>query len=232
MREIEQARESDALKHENFVEMFTDLQVKQVYADQADVAAGPAGPWVGGTLETKATRTERLLNFLSKIDRHWNRDEMLERARQIYTRVKLAEEAGDAAGAAADLFPAAGEHLQAELDGRKARGLQIEYRNFCVRKVEIILVRNFNDNNQDEFSTRISAHAQVSIRRADGSEARHDDDVAPFVEYWTFGRSAGQWKLKEVLPPARGEGLLQQENLDEGSSGQMMQWYYTKNRAV
>ena len=232
LREIEQTRESDALKADNFVEMFTDQQMRQVYADQAAAAAGPAGPWVGGTLETKATRTERLLNFLSQIDKHWGRDEMLERARQVFTRVKMTEENGDAASVSADLFPDAATHLQAELADWKGRGLSTEYRNFCVRKVEIILVRNFNDNSRDEFTTRISAHAQVIVRRADGTETRHDEDVAAFVEFWTFGWLDGQWKLKEVLPPAAGQRLLQKENTDEGSSGQMMQWYDTKNRAV
>jgi two-component SAPR family response regulator len=36
----------------------------------------------------------------------------------------------------------------------------VEYRNICVRKVDIILVKNFNDNSRDEFTARISAHAQ------------------------------------------------------------------------
>ena len=231
LREIEQTRESGVLKEENFVEMFTDQQVRQVYADEA-ASTGPAGPWVGGTLENKTTRTERLLNFLSQIDRHWKQDEMLERARQVYTRVKMAEESGDAASAAADLFPDAAARLQEELAARQARGLRAEYRNFCVRKAEILLVRNFNDNSRDEFTARISAHAQVIVRRADGSEARHDDDVVAFTETWTFGWLDGQWKFREALPPAEGQRALKEENVDEGSSAQMMQWYYTKNRAV
>ena len=231
LREIEQTRESDVLKNENFVEMFTDQQVRAVYADQASAAAGPVGPWVGGNLESKTTRTERLLNFLSQIDKHWKQDEMIERARQVFTSVKMAEETNETATAAADLFPDVVAHLREELDGRQARGLRTEYRNFCVRKVEIALVRNFNDNSRDEFTARISAHAQVIVRRADGSEARHDADVTVFIEFWTFGWLDGQWKLKEVLPPAAGQNLLQKENADEGSSAQMMQWYYSKNRA-
>lgn len=231
LREIEQTRESDVLKEENFVEMFTDQQVRQVYADAAD-STGPAGPWMGGALENKTTRTERLLNFLSQIDRHWKQDEMLERARQVYTRVKMAEESGDARSAAADLFPDAAARLQAELAARQARGLRTEYRNFCVRKAEILLVRNYNDNSRDEFTARISAHAQVIVRRADGTEERHDADVVAFTETWTFGWLDGQWKFREALPPVQSRRVLEEENVDEGSSAQMMQWYYTKNRAV
>jgi predicted lipid-binding transport protein (Tim44 family) len=231
LREIEQTRESDVLKDENFVEMFTDQQVRQVYAETAAAAAGPAGPWVGGRLETKATRTERLLNFLSQIDSHWQRDAMRERARQVFTAVKMSEEGGETAPVAADLFPEALAQLDGHLLARQAQGIRMEYRNFCIRKVEIVLVRNFNDNTRDEYTTRISWHAQVIVTRADGTETRHDEDVTPYVEFWTFGRRDNAWKLKEVLPAAAGEQAQQQENMDEGASAQMLQWYYTKNRA-
>ena len=47
---------------------------------------------------------------------------------------------------------------------------------------------------------------------------RQDEWVKPFTEYWTFGRLDGQWKLKEILPPARGEEQIGRENVDEDSS--------------
>jgi hypothetical protein len=34
----------------------------------------------------------------------------------------------------------------------------------------------------------------------------------------------GTWKLKEVLPPAGGEKLITEENVDEDSSAGQMQW--------
>ena len=45
LREIEQTRESDVLKEENFFEPFTDHDVGQVYGAAAG-KAGPAGPWL------------------------------------------------------------------------------------------------------------------------------------------------------------------------------------------
>ena len=47
----------------------------------------------------------------------------------------------------------------------------------------------------------------------------------------TFGRLDGEWKLKEVLPPARGEEAMAAENLDEDSSPEQVQWYYRQTRA-
>ncbi len=230
LREIEQSRESDALKDENFVEMLTDEQLKAVYGG-GKPGDGPAGPWLTRIVETKANRTERALNFLSQTDRLWNRQLMLERSREVFLRVCLARQSGESDRVPVDdLYPDVAEHLRAQIESMRRGGTSIEMRNLCVRKAELILFRNRTGKDDDEFVARISAHAQQIVRRAQ-SVFRMDDDVKLFVEYWTFGKSDGKWKLKEVLPPARGESLVSQENIDEESSEAQLQWYYSKNRA-
>ena len=230
LREVEQSRESDKLKEENFVEMFTDKQVEGVYADTAS-PGGPAGPWLEKSVETKASRIERLLNFLVQTDKMWNRKEMLERPRQVFLDVLLAQEAGDPATIKADqLFPEAAEDLKKDIGQRQQKGVRLEFRNLCVRKVELILVRNYADNNKDEYTVRISAHAQKIITQRDRTISQ-EDYVTPFEQFWTFGRLDRQWKLKEILPPAQGQELVAQENIDEESDPSTLQWFYTKSRA-
>jgi predicted lipid-binding transport protein (Tim44 family) len=231
LREIEQTRESDALKEENFFEQFTDTGVEQIYGDAAG-RPGPAGPWLEKEAEAKATRIERLLNFLVQTDKLWDRQAMLERARQVFLHVMLAREKGDPASVpAAELFPDVAAGLQGELARLGAQGTQLEFRNLCVRKVELILVRNFTDNSRDEFTVRISAHAQRAVRR-NNVLISQDEYVTPFTEFWTFGRLDKEWKLKEVLPPARGAELVGVENVDEDSSPEQLQWYYKQTRAI
>ncbi|HXI83767.1 MAG TPA: TIM44-like domain-containing protein [Verrucomicrobiae bacterium] len=231
LREIEQTRESDKLKEENVFEQFTDKGVAQVYGKTAG-QEGPAGPWLEKPVETKATRIERLLNFLVQTDKLWDRQTMLERARQVFTDVMLAREAGDPTSVKDDeLFPAVAVDLRQQIAKQRTAGLGIEYRNLCVRKAELILVRNFADNSRDEYTVRISAHAQKIIKRG-GISVSQDEYVTPFMEYWTFGRLDGQWKLKEVVPPARGEEAVREENLDEDSGVAQLQWYYQQTRAT
>ncbi|HVP66044.1 MAG TPA: TIM44-like domain-containing protein [Anaeromyxobacteraceae bacterium] len=230
LREIEQSRESDALRQENFFEQFTDLGRDQVYGDAAR-QPGPGGPWLEKQVETKATRIERMLNFLVLTDKLWDRQGMLERARQVFLQVMLARVSGDAAKVPGDdLFPDVAEALGAEIDRLARDRTRLEFRNLCVRKAELVLVRNFADNSKDEYTVRISAHAQRIVRR-DGREMGSDADVTPFTEFWTFGRRDGQWKLKEVLPPAAGAEALRAENVDEESSPEQVQWYYRQTRA-
>jgi hypothetical protein len=95
----------------------------------------------------------------------------------------------------------------------------------------LILVRNFADRARDEFTVRISAHAQRILRKGDRITSEQEY-VTPFEEYWTFGRLDEQWKLKEVLPPALGKKKITEENVDEDSSSGQLQWYYRQPRAV
>ena len=230
LREIEQTRESDKLKEDNFFEPFTDKGVEQVYGAAAK-EAGAAGPWLEKSVETKATRIDRLLNFLVQTDKLWDRTAMLERARQVFLQVMLAQEAGDVTKVSEDdLFSSVVLDLRQEISRRRQAGTTIEFRNLCIRKAELILVRNFHDNTQDEFTVRISAHAQ-RIVRGHATVISQEEDVTPFEEYWTFGRQAGQWKVKEVLLPAAGAAAVKAENVDEDSSAAQLQWYYKQTRA-
>jgi predicted lipid-binding transport protein (Tim44 family) len=229
LREIEQAGEADILKDENYAEMLTEETLKGIYGTAA-VPQGPAGPWLEKEVEQKATRIDRMINFLSQTDKLWNRNRMLERARQVFLDIYLARESGDPARvAAADLFPKVAEDLKTQVDYWKNAGVRVEYRNLCVRKVELLLVRNFADNTRDEFTVRISAHAQRVIRQGDQSMSEQEF-VTPFEEYWTFGRLDGRWKLKEVLPPGQGKKAVDLENVDEDSSPGQLQWYYRQPR--
>jgi len=230
LREIEQAGESDMLKEENFAEMLTDDTLKGIYGEAA-APEGKAGPWLEKEVERKATRIDRLLNFLSQTDKLWNRNQMLERARQVFLDVYLAREAGDSARIpVSDLFPKISQDLKIQVNSWKEEGVTGEYRNLCVRKVELLLVRNFADNTRDEFTVRISAHAQRIIRK--GEKVMSEQEyVTPFEEYWVFGRLDGQWKLKEVLPPGRGKKEVTLENVDEDGTPDQLQWYYRQPRA-
>ncbi|MFH1024807.1 MAG: TIM44-like domain-containing protein [Planctomycetota bacterium] len=230
LRDIEQTGESDVLKDENFFEAMTEDAREKIYGDAAG-RAGPAGPWLDKSVGTKERRTERLLAFLAQTDKLWNRNAMTERARTVFTGVYLAREAGNPEGVpAADLFPDVAASLADSLRCRREEGFATEYRNFCVRKVDIVLVRNFADNSKDEFTVRVTAHAQSIVRKGD-RVVREDADVTAFEEYWTFGRFENAWRLKGAQPPARGRAMTAAENLDEDSSPEQVKWYYEKDRA-
>ena len=108
---------------------------------------------------------------------------------------------------------------------------EIEYRNLSVRKVELALVRNFHEPEKDEYTVRIRAHAQVIVKRG-RKIIQKQPDVTPWEEYWAFGRDGDRWKLKEIFPDEQGNALWDQENFDEDTTQQMLDWYYSKSRAI
>ena len=56
--------------------------------------------------------------------------------------------------------------------------------------------------------------------------------VRDFEEYWTFRRSGREWKLAAISASMKGKEFVASENTDEGTSKDMLQWYYSKERAL
>lgn len=193
---------------------------------------GISGSWLEKTAQTKEKRIERMLNFLVQTDKIWSRQSMIESTRRIFLEVMAAWESGNEADIPdKDLFPEVTEHLRQSIVKNSKDGVTLEFRNLCNRKVELVLVRNFTDNTKDEFVARVRAHAQKIIRR-NGSIIHQDEDVTPFEQYLTFGRLDNQWKLKEIMSTKAGQSVLSQENFDQDSSPQQVQWYYQHDRAL
>ena len=231
LREIEQSKESNVLAEENLFEQFTDVGLAQIY-DETAGQAGPAGPNRPAEVDAKAQRIERLLNFLVQTDRLWDREAMLGTVRRVYLNVLLAWQDGrPEAFAGLDLSPDLAQHLRDVNATNQRYDCRVEYRNLCVRKVELVHVNNQDDRKLDEFTALVSAHAQVIVTRAGRVEYR-DPDVRPLQDYWTFGRADTRWVLREILPAADGVDVLRKENVDEGSSPEMLEWYYSKSRAT
>ncbi|MDI1318577.1 MAG: polymorphic toxin-type HINT domain-containing protein, partial [bacterium] len=231
LREIEQSRESDLLRLENFFESFTETGRDQVYGETAG-QAGPLGPNRPPLIPEQDANIDRLLKFLYVTDKIWDREAMLATARRGFAGVLLAwqdgrPEAFTGLGATPGLLA----HFRSVNEANQRNHWRVEYRNLCIRKVEIVHVNNRDDRTQDDFTARISAHAQVVTTR-DGVIQHRDEFVKPWVEFWTFGRNGQLWVLKEILPGEKGAALVAQENTDEGSSVQMLQWYYSKERAT
>jgi len=231
LREIEQSAESDILKEDNFAEQLTDRAIEQIYGQTASLS-GPAGPWLERTVETKETRIERMLNFLAQTDKLWNRSAMLLTARNVFIKLIAAWESGDTARIPSDdLFPDMAVDMEKQIMRNRTAETALEFRNLCIRKTELLLINNFSDNSKDEFVVRIRAHAQ-KILKQHGVLAHQDEEVTPFEQYLTFGRLNNQWKLNEVVNEGRKDALIQQENIDQESSPQQVQWYYQHKRAL
>ena len=252
--EIEQTAESDKLSREDFVEQFTDDQVSQITGTEAPLPR-VIGPDANPLAVEKGAKIGRMLNFLAVSDQMWSKDRMELAASLAFTNVYMAWEAGDPKELQPDyILPEAMQKLTEMFARQKAAGLSFEFRNFCVRKVELALVTNragggdgshpalnsrgtegqdssaIMPSSGDEFTARITAHAQRAVVQ-NGADVRREKYVTPFTEFWVFGKDGEHWKLKELLERESGLATLGAENVDEDSSPAQLEWYYTKKRA-
>jgi predicted lipid-binding transport protein (Tim44 family) len=204
LSDIEQTLESDLLREENQVDLFTPNQLEEIYqgatslSDPAEAGQGQEGHGLKAQLRRLAAQ-----------DRLWGQGLIKERVRDVFTHLLLAQEAGNPDAVRADeMTPEAAAAEQDKIRAWRDEGVHVQYRNLCVRKVEVIAARRLDDPADDEFTACIYAHAQKTLTGKGGALIKKDPDVRAFEAFWTFGRLDGQWKLKEVLPPEEGQRLL------------------------
>ncbi|PIS47384.1 MAG: hypothetical protein COT17_03660, partial [Elusimicrobia bacterium CG08_land_8_20_14_0_20_51_18] len=226
---IEQTAESDCLTQEDFMETFTDDALAQIYGEAVS-KVGPAGPALATAVLGKGVKVERMLNFLGESDKMWNKRRMELDSCMAFLSVYEAWTRLDGSVLPSDyLFPEISRTLVELMEQKKSEKMSFEFRNLCIRKVDIVLVNNKASGGEDEFVARISAHAQKKMIKE--NMVLHDDGyVTAFTEYWTFGKGEKNWKLKEILARAAGENALDSANKDADSSPMQLEWYYTKKR--
>lgn len=78
---------------------------------------------------------------------------MLERARQVFLVVYLCRQGtSEFPLPVSDLDGELAEALRSEIASQAARGVSLEFRNLCVRKADLVLVRNYRDSSRDELA--------------------------------------------------------------------------------
>lgn len=189
LREIEQTAESSLLEEDNYVAGL-DVQKDATAAGVPSPAAGaPASP--GGKLQ-------RMLADLQKSNPAWNAGLIRDRTRTIFTNMMMARERNDTSGFSSDLMTSdLVEQLRGEVRQRQLGEGSIQYRNFCVRKVELATIQPGDGAAPAEITLRISWHAQITQLKR-GSVASQDQYVTPRVEFCTFVLEDGIWKLKQI----------------------------------
>lgn len=184
------------------------------------------------TVKWKSGRVHRLLNFLYESDRIWTEEQMKDTVRTMFIQVNTATEKRDLSGLT-DVAPGLLSRLETSVQNLLANHQRIEKRNLAVRAIELVLVRNFSDNRKDEFTAWVSAQAQqMLVDEQKKQEIQGDSEVRDYEEFWTFGRNGNRWVLKAIDPGFKSDGFVNQENFDEGSTKFLMDWYYTRERAI
>ncbi len=244
--QIDQPEEGmDVIMKENFDSISTPEMLMRQY----EKAGGPkikdlgvastreqdesAAPQSMGSIKEKSGKVHRLLNFLADQDRMWDEDKLVSFTRSVFIALNVALETKNLDPVRPSMEPGLFGRYQGMVDDLSSKGERLERRNLAVRDVEIVLVKNYYDNRKDSFTAWVSGQAQTAVTdEKTGSMVQGDDRVADFEEFWTFQREGDQWKLSEIEKAYSNSSIVGEENVDEGSDRSLMEFYYSKDRAV
>ncbi|MBF0501688.1 MAG: TIM44-like domain-containing protein, partial [Candidatus Riflebacteria bacterium] len=198
LREIEQVGDSNILREPNVVEGISAEELKSL-------AGAPVA----------ASRRDKVANLIQSYgiaerSEIWNERVLKDQARTAAIALHAAFEANDASG----MVQIADEKLLADIEASLAdareRGEHREFRNLCVRRVDLVLARPASGNRPSEFIARVTLHAQ-RVTTINGQRVSGDADVGKFVKLFHFQRQGGKFLLTD-LPDSR-------ENSTGNSSG-------------
>lgn len=242
LRQIDQPEEAmNVLGEENFDENLTPSMMQRIYEKagsaafaKTDVASmrEQEGGAIGAGIDevkSKGGNIHRMLNFLSETDKVWDELSMKETVRECFILLNTSIEQRNVSIIRDKLTPQLFASISAMVEDLKAKKQIVQKRNLTVRNIEIALVRNFADKTKDEFSAWVSGQAQTVIVDENGKELGGDNYVADFEEFWSFKRSGNSWLLDEI---GKKSEYVKQENIDEGTSKEMLKWYYKKERTI
>jgi hypothetical protein len=204
LREIEQTAESHMLAEENEIEGWSAGAAVGAgpVGDAAEAGGDSGGGGVGG-----GGKLAQMLADLEKTDPAWGRAALRDRVRSVFTRVMMAQESGDPGGITTDdVLPDEANRLRDEIRGRQADGQGIQFRNFCIRKVELALIEPATDGQWAQVALRVSWHAQVVHLKGE-QPVDPDAPLRVHVGLCSFALDDGKLKLVDMREDMTAAGV-------------------------
>ena len=169
----------------------------------------------------------------AEVKARWDEDKLVAFTRSVFIALNVALETKNLDPVQPSMEPELFGRYKGMVDDLRSKGERLERRNLAVRDVEIVLVKNYYDNRKDSFTAWVSGQAQTAVTdEKTGKMTQGDDHVADFEEFWTFQREGDRWRLSEIEKAYSNSSVVGEENVDEGSDKGLMEFYYSKDRAV
>lgn len=136
-------------------------------------------------------------------DNAWNQDKLKQKAKHAFVELQQHWSKNDAEGSRQFLHADYQEMYLSELNGFIARGERNDISQVQVRSVDIVLAKDFQDDDQDVFVAQISGQMNDVIMGANGGVirtqgSRENSPTRSINEFWTFQRSGEDWLLANI----------------------------------
>jgi hypothetical protein len=157
-----------------------------------------------GIMKGFAKRAARsVLRKAASRDQAWNQDKLKQRAKHVFLQLQQHWSANDVDGARQFLHADYQDLFLSELQGFIGRGERNDISQVQVRSVDIVLAKDFQDDDQDVFVAQISGQMNDVVMGANGGVirtqgSRENNPSRSINEFWTFQRSGEDWLLANI----------------------------------
>jgi hypothetical protein len=136
-------------------------------------------------------------------DNAWNQDKLKQRAKHAFMQLQQHWSSNDVEGSRQFLHADYQDMYLSGLNGLIARGERNDISQVQIRSVDIVLAKDFQDDDQDVFVAQISGQMNDVIMGANGGVirtqgSRKDSPTRSINEFWTFQRSGEDWLLANI----------------------------------
>lgn len=136
-------------------------------------------------------------------DTVWTQDKLKYRAKQVFLELQDLWSKNDVDGSLTHLHPDYQQGYLRELRNMISRNERNDISQIQIRGVEIVLAKDFVDDDQDLFVAHISGSMNDAIYSVDGqlirTQGSKDGNPNRLIgEYWSFQRSGDEWLLSNI----------------------------------
>ena len=146
-------------------------------------------------------------------DRRWDRDTLIQHVRTVFVNVQTFWSKNDLESAIPCLHPNYVDEFAGLLANNEQAGLVNMVSNIKLRTVDIVLAKDYADNDQDMFVAHISGTMDDVMQTEMGRVVKTQGDKKgeserEIDEYWRFQRLGDTWLLRQI---SQDDGVLSNE---------------------
>jgi len=160
----------------------------------------------------KKKASKKLLEKISAHDSLWDETEILKHVRKNFIEIQEAWCDKDLGKLQKLLHPKLFPEWQKKITVMDAKDLHDVMENINVGDIEIIDIKNYKDDEKDEFTVGIDVSASDETLDEDGNVVSSREPI--FYEFWTFERENNEWLLREINEK-RNEPKFLKPNINE-----------------
>lgn len=146
-------------------------------------------------ISIKRRRVSVALKEMMKREPQWAEDKLLATAKDMFVRLQTAWGAQDLDTMRELLHPLLYPAWETDIKAQMVRGEKNILSGLSIKKMRIVDVQNYLDNERDEFTVAFDARANDQTFIENRQEKSSNE---LFREFWTFEWEQGKWALREV----------------------------------